>query len=104
MPSQSRTVLGPITSNIIKRKELTLYQRGIISGLSLAGLTPSQIQCLPGYENLHRQTIYTILKRTPKRPPSGESLPRKGRPSKINEQDSRRILREVRTFPKHVYN
>ena len=104
MPSQSRTVLGPITSNIIRRKELNPYQRGIISELSLTDLTPSQIQCLPGHENLHRQTIYSTLKRTPKRPPSGESLSREGRPSKINERDGRRILREVRTFPKHTYN
>ena len=57
MPTPRRP-LGVINTNIGKRKELTLYQRGFIIGLLIAGKGATEIA---EAINTPRSTVYTTI-------------------------------------------
>ena len=57
----TRRPLGPITPNIIRRKELTSFQRGILIGQAAAGFLIAIIRKL---FSLLENTIRTILSNT----------------------------------------
>jgi IS30 family transposase len=94
-----RRVLGPISGNIQKRKELSLYVRGKIIGARLANAMPAQIlQQL----NLHDSTIRTTIRRNLLRN-NGESQPRPSQPKSYTDQDVRNLVRHVRINLKDTY-
>jgi len=94
-----RRVLGPISGNIQKRKELSPYVRGKIIGARLASATPTQMS---QQLNLHDSTIRTTIKRDPLRN-NGESQPRPGQPKTYTDRDVRNLVRHVRINPKDTY-
>ena len=73
---QPRKPLGVINGNIKKRKELTPFKRGQISGARLAGATPAKIA---EAFNMPNSTIRTTLLLEPLRN-NGELLPCTGAP------------------------
>ena len=94
-----RTPLGPITPNIIRRKELNPYIRGYIAGASAAGVSQYSIA---RELNVTRATIQTTLSRVNTRV-DGESKPRSGRPKITIDREERIILRLARINPKQTY-
>ena len=78
-----RRPLGPITPNIIRRKELTPYTRGFILGQLTAGVEQADVAKAL---NLSRATIRTTLLRANTRI-NGELIKRSGRPKVINDRN-----------------
>ena len=87
-----RRPLGPITPNIIRRKELTPYTRGFILGQLTAGVKQADVAKAL---NLFRAIVRTILLRADTRI-NGELVERSGRPKVTDDRDERIILRLVR--------
>jgi transposase len=100
MPPQRRSALAEMSENIVRSNELTPYQRGLIVGASDWGAKPMQLSHIT---HIPPSTIKRTINKAAIRDNKGNSLPRSGRPKKIEERDKRRILREVRTHPKQAY-
>ena len=94
-----RRPLGPITPNIIRRKELTPYTRGFILRQLTAGVEQADVAKAL---NLSRATVRTTLLRADTRI-NGESVERSGRPKVTDDRDERIILRLARINPKQTY-
>ena len=95
----NRKVLGPISGNIQKRRELTPYERGKIAAAAELGLRGAEIKAAYNHpESTIRKTISLDLLRN-----QGTSLPRSGRPKKYTAHDERVLLRHVRLNPKDTY-
>jgi hypothetical protein len=94
-----RTPLGPRSGNARRGPELTPYARGKIVGAAQLGASPTVIATL---QNLPRTTISSTIHVDPERN-EGQSKPRTGRPKLYTDQDERRILRQVRLYPKCTY-
>jgi hypothetical protein len=94
-----RPVLGQISGNIQKRKELDQFTRGQIVGAAKCGLALRAIsrQLSIPYTTIQRTVSQEQLRN------NGTSLPRSGRPKKSSKQDERLLLRVVRRFPKYTY-
>ena len=92
-------LLGPITPNIIRRKELTQYTRGIIFGKHSAGVTVTNIV---RQLSLPDSTVRTIITNR-NDDLNGKSNPRCGRLKITNDRDERTILRLARLNPKQAY-
>jgi hypothetical protein len=91
-----RTPLGPRSGNSRRGPELTPYQRGRILGAATLGRTPTRIADVENWPiSTIKSTIELDLERN-----NGQSKPRSGRPKLYNDRDERRILRQVRLFPK----
>ena len=95
----NRKVLGPISGNIQKKRELNLYQRGKIITTAELGLSNTEIgKAYNHLESTVRKTISQDKLRN-----QGRSLPRSGRPKKYTAYDERVLLRHVRLNPKDTY-
>jgi transposase len=94
-----RTPLGPRSGNSRGGPELTPYARGKIIGAAESGKSPS---CIATSQKLSRSTIYHTIYADPERN-EGQSKPRSGRPKLYTDRDERRILRQVRLYPKCTY-
>lgn len=94
-----RTPLGPKSSNIAPRRELTPYTRGRIVGLASAGCSSASIA---RSVNCPDSTVRTTLKTAPSRD-DGESAPRDGRPKILTSRDERHIIRRARIEPDITY-
>jgi len=94
-----RTPLGPRSGNARRGPELTPYARGRIVGAARAGISPAQIA---RDENRSYSTITSTLELDLQRD-EGESKPRSGRPKLYTDRDERKILRQVRLYPKCTY-
>ncbi|KAF2193330.1 hypothetical protein K469DRAFT_234112 [Zopfia rhizophila CBS 207.26] len=90
-----RTPLTLISSNTLKRKELTVYKRGIIMGKHLEGATlPLISRSLSVPPQTVRDTILKAVSR-----PNGESALRSSQPKYYKERDERKIVRFARLSP-----
>lgn len=99
MPTPRR-VLGVISGNVAKRKELTPYKRAQVITNSLCGLTPVQIsRDLNIPDSTVRDTILNHVHQ-----PSGVSKPRTGRPKCYTIRDERVLLRYARQLPFSTYD
>ena len=96
---QPRTPIGVISGNIQKKKQLTPYQRGKITGAAQFGHSPAEIA---KEFNRPDSTIRTTLKLDPLRD-KGETRERSGRPCEYTERDIRKLIRHVRINPKHIW-
>jgi hypothetical protein len=94
-----RTPLGPRSGNSRRGPELTPYARGKIVGAAQMGSSPSVIAAVQNQSQTNiRNTLRLDLERN-----EGQSKPRSGRPKLYTDRDERRILRQVRLFPKCTY-
>jgi hypothetical protein len=94
-----RPVLGQISSNIQKRKEVDQFTHGQIVGEAKCGLalrTISRQLSIP-YTTIQRTVSQEQLRN------NSTSLLRSGRPKKSSKQNERLLLRVVRRFPKYTY-
>ena len=94
-----RRPLGPITPNIIRRKELTPYTRGFILGQLTAGVKQADVAKTL---NLSRTTVKTTLLRANTRI-NGESIKRSDRLKVTDDRDERIIFRLARINLKQTY-
>ena len=94
-----RKPLGLISPNIIRRKELTPYRRGIIGGRAAAGLIVVKIA---RELDLPRRIVRSIIERGAEHD-KGTTKPRSGRPKLYNARDERTIIRLARVNPKQTY-
>ena len=96
MPPQ-RTPLRPISGNTrVLGSELSTYERGLILGAWVTGLSPREIKLHMNYsKGAVRNAIALHILNT-----NGNSLPRPGRPRLYNDRDCRIILRNLRQHPK----
>ena len=94
-----RRPLGPITPNIIRRKELTPYTRGFILGQLTAGVKQADVAKAL---NLSRATVRITLLRANIRI-NGELIKRSSKPKVIDDRNERIILRLVRINLKQTY-
>ena len=94
-----RTPLSPITPNIIRRKELTPFQRGIVVGQASAGYSTASTKHL---FSIPESTIRGIISNADTQD-HGKSRPRPGRPKTTSDQDERAILRIAQSDPKSTY-
>ena len=94
-----RAPLTPISSNIIRYRDLSPYLRGCIDASRLAGLSLGQIA---HQYNLPKSTVSTSL-RLSKLHPEGASQKRSGRPKETSERAERWLVRTVRLQPKLTY-
>jgi hypothetical protein len=99
MPT-TRRPLGPITLNIIKKKDLSPQSRGKIIGAYIAGARPSEISRLFSTPD---STVRTTILKAPIRP-HGYSCPKPGRPIEYSIQDKRSVLRFIRSNRKTKYS
>jgi hypothetical protein len=99
MPTPRRP-LGPITPNVIKKKDLSLHSRGKIIGAYIAGVRPATIGRLFSTPDSTVRT--TILKEDLR--PHRLSLPKPGRPVEYSKRDERSVLRFIRSNPKTKYS
>jgi hypothetical protein len=99
MPTTPRTPLGPITPNIIRKKQLSPYTKGKIIGARLWGAKPADIARMFAIPD---QTVRDTIKKATCRP-HGTPLPKPGRPVEYTDRDERLILRYVRLHPKSKY-
>ena len=84
----TRRPLGPIAPNIIRRKELTSFQRGILIGQAAAGSLTAIIRKL---FSLLKSTIRTTLNNT-KYQPNNKTRLRSGQLKAIDERDERNLF------------
>ena len=94
-----RRPLGPITPNIIRRKELTPYTRGFILGQLTASVKQTNVAKAL---NLSRTIIRTTLLRANTRI-NDELVKKSSRPKVTDDRDERIILRLVRINLKQTY-
>ena len=94
-----RTPLDPITPNIIRRRELSPFTRGIIAGQRTTGASYGAIA--RGL-NLPKSTVQDSLAIV-NRGSHGVSKSRSGRPKVTTVRDERIILRLARFDPKQTY-
>ena len=95
-----RHPLGPITPNVVKKKDLSPHSRGKIIGAHIAGARPAVISRLFSTPDSTVRT--TILKEDLR--PHGLSMPKPGRPIEYSVQDERSVLRFIRLHPKTKYS
>ena len=95
----TRRPLGPIAPNIIRRKKLTSFQRGILVGQAAAGSSTATIRKL---FSLPESTIRTTLSNAEYQP-DGKTRPRSGQPKATDERDERNLLRLARLDLKQTY-
>jgi hypothetical protein len=99
MPPQ-RTPLRDVDGNRRGRgPELTPYQRGRIEGARIAGMSPREIEL--SIKHL-RGTVRGILALETLRT-NGSSIPRKGRPLLYSNRDRRIMLKNLRSYPKLIF-
>lgn len=91
-----RRPLGELTPNIVRRRELTEFERGQIVGLLKNGGTPSSITKVLTYPI---ETIRGVIKRSLVHPTAG-NIGQRGRKKATSERDKRLILRIVRKNPR----
>jgi len=94
------TLLGLISPNPIRKKQLSLYTRGQIIGAFDFG---GKIASIAKQYSIPDSTVRNTIKNTQNQPHS-TSLPKSGRPIKSSIQDERSILRFVRSNPKTKYS
>jgi transposase len=82
-----------------RRRELSPHRRAMIEGMHLAKLSSREIARLMQIPN---STVRETIKRIPLRS-NGQSLPRSGRPPKIDRAAERNILRYCRQNAKVTY-
>ena len=100
MPPQRR-VLGEISHNIVRRKELSPFERGKIVGKAEDGLTQRQISKVL---NVPKSTVNDTIQKYLSTPTNGQSSPRSGLPKSIDVRTERRIIRFVRTASDAKYS
>jgi len=100
------TPLGPKSANacVLKnqktsKKELSPHKRSMIEGMHLASIPTCEISRLT---SIPESTIRSTLKLLPSRV-KGKSLPRSGRPSKLDRVIKRNIIWYCRQNPKATY-
>ena len=94
-----RAPLGSIDSNVLNRKELSPYQRGILLGCASKGTTTVDIR---KQFSLPESTIRTTITRASTRH-NGVSKPRSGRPKACSTREQRHIIRTARANPRITY-
>jgi transposase len=94
-----RRPLGVISGNIAKRKELTLYERGLILGAKLAGRSEAEIS---KSLNVPDPTVRSTIIRATERE-DGHSKPRSGRPKCLSDREERILIRHIRLHPKDEF-
>ena len=94
-----RTPLSFISSNIIHKKELTSYTRGIIVERAQEGVTPTQIKTSL---DVPQQTIVDTINNHDQWS-EGASAPRSERPKLYTERQQWAVLRHARLDPKLTY-
>ena len=94
-----RTPLGPITPNIIRRRELSPFTRGIIAGQRSTGASIGTIAIALNIPKITIQDTLSIVDRGS----HGVSKSRSGRPKATTDRDERTILRLARFEPKQTY-
>ena len=99
MSTAPRTPLAQISGNRKLNTELTLYERGIIIGLSSAGQSHRQI----GTQlDVPHTTVQTTIEHQKPRP-DGLSKTRPGRPPQFTPREIRVMLLCVRIHPKMIF-
>ncbi|PQE13238.1 transposable element tc3 transposase protein [Rutstroemia sp. NJR-2017a BBW] len=99
MPPQ-RTSLTPISGNRVKGGELTKYERGLIVGTSIGGLTPREIE-------IEFNTSRGAVRRTLELQhihQDGDSLPRLGAKLRYSPRDRHALLAHIRKYPKATFD
>jgi hypothetical protein len=99
MPPQ-RNPLTPISGNKVKGGELSRYERGLIVGASIGGLTPREIEV---EFNVSRGAVRRILELQHIRQ-DGASLSRAGARLKYSARDRRALLAYIRKYPKATFD
>ena len=94
-----RRPLGPITPNIIRRKELTPYMRGFILGQLTTNVKQADVTKAL---NLSQAIVRTTLLRANTHI-NGESVERSNKLKVTDDQDERIILRLTRINLKQTY-
>jgi transposase len=95
-----RVPLGQIDPNNQKRKELSPYTRGLISGYLRCGIKPSKISA---ELQIPYSTIIFTRDQNDQRN-NGNSLTRSGRPKILSERDKNHLFRVIRANPFISYN
>jgi hypothetical protein len=95
-----RRPLQDISGNSTIKKELSLYQRGIIVGVTQAGANMGEISKA---HSTAKSTIQDTLKLNSQRD-NGKSRPRSGRLFSYTARDKYKVLRFVRVSLKSTYN
>ena len=94
-----RTPLTPRSGNILKRKELTPYERGRIVGKAEEGASPAEIaRCLKIPDSTVRDTISNDATRN-----EGNSKLRSSTPKSYSPYERMRLLRLARSNPQYTY-
>lgn len=91
-----RTPLSSTTGNRQRGPELSPYQRGLIIGATIGGMSPREIE---DEMQLSRGAIRTTIAMDETRS-EGVSCPRSGRPRIYTDRDDRMMLRHLRFYPK----
>jgi hypothetical protein len=99
MPPQ-RNPLTPISGNKVKGGELSRYERGLIVGASIGGLTPREIEV---EFNASRGAVRRTLELQHIRQ-DGASLSRAGARLKYSARDRRALLVHIRKYPKATFD
>lgn len=99
MPTPRRP-LGPITPNVVKKKDLSLHSRGKIIRVYIAGTRPAVISRLFFTPD---STVRTIILKEDLQP-YRLSMPKPGRLIEYSVQDKRSILRFIRLYLKTKYS
>ena len=97
--SPQRSILGPIAGNRAFNHQLTLYQRGLVVGMTISGAKPKFIQ---DHLNISRGAIRSTITFEELRN-EGEPKLQSGRPVEYTEADERNLIRHVRLYPKDTY-
>ena len=93
--STPRRPLGEISSNILRRRELSPNTRGEITRAAKFGhSSPTIARMLNVYKSIVRSTIKRALLRN-----RSKTRPRKGRPRDTTDRDERYLLRYIRLNP-----
>jgi hypothetical protein len=99
MPPQ-RNPLTPISGNKVKGGELSRYERGLIVGASIGGLTPREIEI---EFNTSRSAVRHTLELQHIRQDGG-SLPKSGARPRYSPRDRRALLSHIRKYPKATFD
>jgi len=98
--AQPRQILGEISGNSKRGKELTPWDRATIVSQRKAGLTYPEISKELG---IALTTVKKTVKKHSAGDSTGHSKPRSGRPKKHDDRVHRRIIRFCRTAPDATY-